>query len=292
MNPWNTLVLDPMVNVLVGLSWVLFSNFGLAILVFTLLVRLVLLPLTLRQLKASKVMSVISPQMKALQQRFGKDRAKLQQETMALYKEHGVSPVGCVMPMLLQMPVLFGLYQAINLALAAVPEGLMNLSQHLYWWLPQQLLQAIPPQSRFFWLDLGKPDPFFILPVMVGVSTWVQSKMSTFSTADPQQESMNRMTTSMMPLMLGYTTVLFPSGLALYWVISNVIGVAVQYFVTGWGGLAPPLQLLHWVAKSSATGAIDAQPQPGSNGQDGRRGRRTSAPPARRPTVRSRNRRS
>src|SRR3972149_7687959 len=92
MNPWNTLVLDPMVNVLVGLSWVLFSNFGLAILAFTLLVRLVLLPLTLRQLKASKVMSVISPQMKALQQRFGKDRAKLQQETMALYKEQGVAP--------------------------------------------------------------------------------------------------------------------------------------------------------------------------------------------------------
>jgi YidC/Oxa1 family membrane protein insertase len=232
--------------------------------------------------------------MKALQARYGKDRQKLQQETMALYRSHGVSPAGCLLPMLIQMPVLIGLYNSINLALASLPEGLMGLSSHLYAWLPQSILQAVPLDSRFLWLDLGRPDPLFILPVLVGVSTWVQSKMSAMPTADAQQESMNRMMTTMMPLMLGYTTVLFASGLALYWVMSNVVGVVIQYFVTGWGGLGP---LLPWVPKTTSTtttGATDAQqqPQPGNNGQDGRRGRRAGTPSARRTAVRSRNRRS
>jgi len=158
---------------------------------------------------------------------------------MALYKEHGVNPLGCALPTLVQFPIWIGLYQSIQLALGATPQDLMNLSRHLYGGF-DMVHNLVPLESRFLWLDLGEPDPWFILPVLVGGSMWVQQKMATNPTEDPRQQQMNQMMQWMMPVMFGYFTVSFSSGLALYWFVSNIISIVIQYFVTGWGALTLP----------------------------------------------------
>jgi YidC/Oxa1 family membrane protein insertase len=138
--------------------------------------------------------------------------------------------------MLVQFPIWVALYQAIMIALATTPENLLNLASHLYSW--GMVSQAIPLGSKFLWLDLGQPDPYLILAIIVGGTMWVQQKMTTAPAVDPRQESTQRMTTLMMPLMFGLLTLMFPSGLALYWAVSNIIGIITQYFLTGgWGYL-------------------------------------------------------
>jgi YidC/Oxa1 family membrane protein insertase len=147
-------------------------------------------------------------------------------------------------PTLIQFPVWIGLYQSILAALAATPENLMNLSRHLYPNL-SQVHELVPLDSRFLWLDLAVPDQFFLLPILVAGSGWLQQKMSTMPTDDPRQQQMNNTMQWMMPMMFGFFTVSFASGLAIYWFISNVISIAVQYFVTGWGSLT-------WFSKGNA----------------------------------------
>ena len=161
---------------------------------------------------------------------------------MKLYKEAGINPLGCLWPMLIQLPIWIALYQSIMQALAATPENLLNLSQHLYSWAA--VSQAVPLNENFLWLKLSRPDPNLILAILVGGTMWVQQKMVTAPATDPRQQSMTSMTTMMMPLMFGFFTLSFPSGLALYWVVSNVIGIIIQYFVSGgWGYLRTPSAL-------------------------------------------------
>lgn len=243
---WNLIFIEPILNGLLILARFLGNSFGLAIVALTIVVRLLLLPLTLRQLKAAKTLSarmaILQPELKKLQSKYAKDRTRLGQETMKLYKEHGVNPMGCAgsmaWPMLIQMPIWLALYQAIIQALAVVPEGLLGLSQRLYPWLPM-VYNILPLNNHFLWLDLAQPDSFYILPVLVGGSMWVQQRMTPTTTTDPQQKQMSAMMQNFMPLMFGFFTLSFPSGLAVYWVISNIIGIVQQYFVTGWGGLIP-----------------------------------------------------
>lgn len=233
-----------MLNGLIFLYTLLFSNFGIAIIVFTVLVRILMLPLTLQQLHASKAMMALQPKIQELQRRYGKDKERLSRETMKLYKEQGVNPAGCLFPTLVQFPIWIGLYQSIIQALGATPENLLGLSQHLYPGLPQ-VRQAIPLASHFLGLDLAQPDPTrLVLPVLVGASMWVQQKMTTLPTADPRQAETNRFMLTMMPLTFGIFTMGFPSGLALYWVVSNLISIGIQYFVTGWGSLTELSNLL------------------------------------------------
>ena len=158
---------------------------------------------------------------------------------MKLYKEAGINPLGCMWPMLIQMPIWIALYQSIMHALAATPENLLLLSQHLYAW--DMVDQAIPLNEEFIGLHLSQPDPTLILAILVGVTMWVQQKMVTPPSTNPQQQQMSSMTTLMMPMMFAFFTLSFPSGLALYWVVSNIIGIAVQYFVGhGWGYFTMP----------------------------------------------------
>jgi len=136
--------------------------------------------------------------------------------------------------MLIQLPIWIALYQSIMQALAATPENLLILSQHLYTW--DIVAQAIPLNEDFLGLKLSTPDPTLILAILVGITMWVQQKMVTAPSTNPQQQQMSSMTTMMMPMMFAFFTLSFPSGLALYWVVSNIIGIAIQYFVGGgWG---------------------------------------------------------
>lgn len=233
---WNLIILSPTINVLIILSQYLLNNFGLAIITLTIIVRVVTLPLTMKQLRATRAMQALQPKISELQKKYGRDKSKLAQEQMRMYKESGVSPAGCMLPMLIQMPIWIALFQSIIRVLAVVPEDFLDLSQHLYssW---SAVFSLVPLESNFLWLDLAVPDRIYLLPILVGGTMWLQQKMVTPTTADPKQAAQSRMMLWMMPIMFAFLTLQFPSGLALYWVVSNVVGIAVQYKVTGWGGL-------------------------------------------------------
>ena len=251
---FDTLLFEPILNGLILLYGVLFHNLALTIVVFTILVRVLILPLTLRQLHASKALSRLQPEMAKLQKKYKDDRQRLSQEQIRLYREQGVNPLGCAVPTLIQFPVWIGLYQAILLALAATPEALLNLSRHLYPGL-KNLHALVPLQSSFLWMDLGLPDVSLILPLLVGGSMFLQQKMMTMPTEDPRQQQMNSTMQWMMPIMFGFFTTQFDSGLAIYWLVSNLISIVVQYFVTGWGSLT-------WFNKALPAPATSG---PGSN---------------------------
>lgn len=239
-NIWDLIILQPVLNVLIATTAFAYHNFGLAILMLTVVVRVILLPTTFSQMRSTKAMQSLQPKMQELQKKYGRSNPqKLNQEVMKLYKEAGISPLGCLWPMLIQMPIWIALYQSIMHALAATPEDLLALSQNLYSW--DIVRQAIPLNEHFLWWNLAQPDPYLVLAILVGGSMWVQQKMVTAPPTDAKQAQMTQMTTLMMPLMFGLFTLSFPSGLALYWVVSNVIGIVLQYFISGgWGYLLPP----------------------------------------------------
>ena len=320
---WDTIILSPMINVMIVLSDFLFDNLGLTIIVLTIIVRAAMFPLTRRQLRATKQMQELQPKLAEVRKKYARDRQKRAKEEMALMKQSGVSPAGCVLPMLIQMPIWFALFQSIIRVLGATPEQFLNLSRHLYTTWPQ-VFSLVPLESRFLWLDLAVPDTTFILPVLVGGSMWFQQKMTTPTSSDPNQQTQGRMMLWMMPLMFGFFTMSFPSGLALYWVASNVITIALQYFIGGWGGLAgvfsfrrtdagqtPSRQLPPAEKKEVATEAgeadaeaeaSDGEPEPGperglddgisgSKRPDSRRSRADSSRPAKRQSQRGKSRR-
>ncbi|MBN2099287.1 MAG: membrane protein insertase YidC [Dehalococcoidia bacterium] len=240
----NLILLQPILNILLVLTNILFSNFGLGVIALTLLVRLILLPLTLKQLTSSKkmteTMNAIKPKLELLKKKYAKNPQKLNQETMKLYKEAGVSPLGCLSsPMLLstaiQLPIYVALYRSIIQGLAVTPQDFLGLSQDLYSW--GLATQGLPVSGQFLWLHLASPDPYFVLPILVGVTQYVSQKMITQPTADAQQQSMNSMMQIMMPLMMAGITFTLPSGLGLYFLLSGIITMVIQYFIYGWGGL-------------------------------------------------------
>ena len=299
---WSTIIIQPMVNSLLLLYWVFFSNFGIAIVAFTMLVRLVMVPLTIKQSRQIKAMNGLQPLMKQLQEKYKNDRQRVSQETMKLYKEHGVNPLGCLGPMFIQFPIWIGLFQAIRQTVPNNPETLVELSGNLYSWLPQ-VHSIIPINSSFLWMDLALPDPSpFVMPILVGGSMFVMQKMTTMPSVDARQASTNRMMLWMMPLMFGFFTLNFSSGLAVYWVVSNIIGVAIQGFITGWDPLKSLLAfgrrpdpatdtvvVAPALASSVEETAEDARNS--DNGQNGGRSNRTRAKGARRRSRRGRNRR-
>ena len=159
----------------------------------------------------------VQPLMEEAKKQYGKDKEKLTQETMRIYKEHGVNPAMGCLPMLVQMPIWFGLYWA-----------LINLSQN-----------APDFQKGFLWLpSLAQPDPYYILVVLTVVTQFVVQKMMTMPSNDAQQQTMNKVML-FMPLSFGFVALSVPSGLALYWVTTNVFTFFQQLLTTGWGELLP-----------------------------------------------------
>jgi len=205
--------------------------FGFAVILFTVIIRVLTFPLNWQQIKSSIKMQELQPRLEALQKKYRKNKEKLAQEQMKLYKEAGINPLGGCLPMLIQFPVWIGLYQA------------------LYKLADRQLLGAFlwikdlgfPPQGTSFswiwnppagmsWLEVGG---YLILPVLTVVTQITVQKMATTPSSDPQQSAMNQ-AMMMMPLMFGFFAVQVPAGLVLYWVTSNLLQLIQQYFATSY----------------------------------------------------------
>ncbi len=238
---WREIIIRPMLNLLVVLYTICFNNMGVAIIVFTVIVRLVTLPLTIKQLRQMRAMTDLQPRMREIQERYGRDRQRVSQETMRLYREAGVNPVGCLGPLVIQMPILFGLFRVLIQTLYSRPDNLVALAEKFYAWIPVfPIYTAAPLGASFLWMDLSEPDPTnVIMPVLVFVSTWLQQKMTMTPSTDPRQSTNQMMMLWLMPLMIAFFSFTLPSGLSLYWVASNVIGIGIQYFITGWQPIFP-----------------------------------------------------
>ncbi|PZC47293.1 MAG: YidC/Oxa1 family membrane protein insertase [Chloroflexi bacterium] len=233
---WNQGIMRPMVNLLLILYTYLFQNFGLAIIAFTVIVHFLTLPLTLRQIRQTKAMSEIQPRIQDLRKRYGQDRQRMSQETMRLYKEFGVSPVGCLGPLIIQMPILLGMYQALIRVLPTSPERLMELGNMLYPGV-NVIHGVVPVNGRFLWMDLSVPDSIGILAILVAGSMWLMQKMSTTPSTDPAQAKQQRMMLWMMPAFFAILAFTLPSGLSFYIFVSNLFRLVTQYFVGGLGSL-------------------------------------------------------
>jgi YidC/Oxa1 family membrane protein insertase len=241
----DTFIVQPMTNALLLIYQVLGTGphmFGLAIIIFTIIVRLITLPFTYRSQRSTMMMQELqgSKKWKKIQEKHKGDRQKLAEEQMKLYQEAGYSPLSGCLPMLLQFPIIIGLYQAITRTMAASPLQLLNLSKLIYPFVPSKL---IPLNSTFLYMNLGQPErlplsfladvPLLeflgggipVLAILVAISTWAQTKITTPTSPDSQGAGMAQSMTIMMPLMLGYFAFSFASGLALYFVTSNLLGI-------------------------------------------------------------------
>ena len=192
------------------------GNYGIAIILVTVLQKIAFHPLTLKSMKSMQAMQAIQPKVQAIQERYKNNPQKKQEETMALYRKHGVNPMGGCLPMLVQIPIFIALYNA--------------LSSSVEMW-----------QAHFLWIrDLTQPDSLFtvtlwgghalsanLLALLMGVSMWVQQKMSP-TTGDPRQAQMMLW---MMPIIFTFMFWSFPSGLVLYWLVNNILQIGQQWLI-------------------------------------------------------------
>lgn len=229
---WNTVIIYPFTNALLYLYTLVGNNFVIAIALFTVIIRLATLPLTLAGQKNQQRMQEMQPKIKEIQEKYKDNPEKMNAELAAV----GFSPMtmmgGCL-PMLIQFPFLIGLYQSITYVMAVSPLALVDLYHAIYPFFPG-VAQLIPVNSHFLWLNLALPDPFYILPALVFATTWVSQKAIT-PPAQPNAGSQTaQMTQQMgitMSVMFGIMSLQFASGLSIYFIVSNLISM-IQYPLT------------------------------------------------------------
>jgi YidC/Oxa1 family membrane protein insertase len=250
---WDAIVITPFINVLLVIYEYLGKNFGVAIILFTILIRLVTHPLMVKQIKGAQGMQEMQQDedWKKIQEKYKNEKEKLAQEQMKYYKEKGISPFASCLPTLIQFPIIIALYQSVIAALASTPVEVLNLARHVY---PQILNVStlIPLNNTFLWMDLGRPDllnipflpfPIPILAILVVISTYVQSKLIQTPSANPKDQTamMNNMMSLYMPFFMGYLALTLASGLSLYFLVSNLAGI-LQYAMLGkvnWSNVIP-----------------------------------------------------
>jgi YidC/Oxa1 family membrane protein insertase len=180
-------------------------SYGLAIILFTIVVKTILYPLTLKQMRSLKMTQLLQPKVKEIQDKYSKEPQKAQQLIMELYKENGANPLAGCLPILLQMPIFIALFNALK------DFKFVDLAS-----------------AKFLWIHtLSLKDPYYILPIVAAAATYTQQKLSTTNPDDPTQKSM----LYVMPLMFGWFASTVPAGLGLYWVVFSVMGTIQQYFI-------------------------------------------------------------
>jgi YidC/Oxa1 family membrane protein insertase len=231
------ILLNPLVNLLVLLSHLLFNSFGLAIIAFTILIRAATFPLTLRQIHTTKAMQSIQPKIQEINKKYS-DPKRRQEEVMKLYRESGTNPLSCIGPFFLQIPIFIALYSAIRIALPNSPEALEKLSGHIYGW--SYLQHALPLSEHFLGLDLradGREGLGIIFVIAVAATTWLQSKTTITSTTDERVRQQQQMTNVLLPFMFAYFAFSFPIGVSLYWVVNSTAQIGFNILTYGFPAL-------------------------------------------------------
>lgn len=231
---WETFIVNPMINALLWF-YGLFGDFIVAIAVFTILIRLITLPLNLRQQRSMAKTQEMQPQVQAIQKKYRDNPQKMQEEFRKIGYNPTESLTGCL-PTLIQFPILIGLYQSIVIVLGTTPQSLFELKPRVYPAI--DLTSLIPVDNQWLWLNLAQPDPYFILPVLVVATMFIQQKLLAPPPArkvEGQEENpAAAMTQSMqytMPLMFGFFSLQFPSGLSIYFILANLIGIAQGWYM-------------------------------------------------------------
>lgn len=233
---WNTFV-EVFINWLKMLNGLLEGigapySYGFAIILFTVVIKLLTLPLTLQQLRSSKAVQELQPELQKLRKKYAKDKEKLAQKQMELYREAGVNPLGGCLPMLVQLPIWIGLYQALY---RLAQDGLLTGG---FLWIKDLAFPTREVGMNWIWnpqaagLEWTGVIAYLILPILTVVTMIIAQRMTTPPNPDPEQAAMNQ-TMLLMPFMLGFFAIQVPSGLTLYWVTSNIITIVQQYFVMG-----------------------------------------------------------
>ncbi len=252
---WETIIVNPFTAALLIIYKLIGGNFGVAIILFTILIRLITHPLMASQIKSTAKMTEFqqSKQWQDIQKKYKGDKEKLAQEQMNLYKELGISPFASCLPSLVQIPLIFGLYQSIMRAIAATPGQLLILTRgvsSILGFFHINPADLVPLHSNFLWMNLGQPERLYVfgvgipmLAIIVALTTYVQSKVTIPPSANPNDQGamMNKMMALYMPLLLGYFALTFASGLSIYFITGNIIGVA-QYALLGkvnWRAVIP-----------------------------------------------------
>ncbi|HQV94438.1 MAG TPA: membrane protein insertase YidC [Anaerolineales bacterium] len=243
-------VINFVVNILIFIYTFVGKSFGIAIILLTVLIRLITWPLNAQQMKGAKAMQDMQNDKDwlAIQKKYAKDREKLAQEQMRVYREKGINPFGSCLPTLIQFPILFALIPSITYAIGSTPLSILKLSNSLYSF--QDVASLVPLNSKFLWIDLGLPERTIIfgvgIPILaltVALTTYIQSKltMPVSSTPGDQSAATARMMSIYMPVMLFLFSVNYASGLSIYFVASNILSI-VQYALMGkvnWRNLLP-----------------------------------------------------
>lgn len=260
--PWDTFLVHPLMGIAL-LAYSVVHDFGLAIIMITVAIRLAVYPLYRTQIRSQRAMQELGPAMAELKRKFGKDRARFAEEQMKLYKEYGVNPAAGCLPLVLQLPILFALYSALLQLGCGFGGGGSNCPGLTH----EQANSLLGPLTNFIqnpvtaggtldttahwlpWLTNGlqHPDPLFILPVLAGAAQLVASVMAMPAKQVKSEDPNQRMFQSMaytFPLMTVVLGAQFPSGLTLYWIATTTFQIVQQYFVSGWGQLPKYLKFL------------------------------------------------
>ncbi len=185
-----------------------YPSYGIAIIIMTIIIKIALLPLAIKQIKSMKGLQEMQPRMQKLQQKYKGDPQRLQLEMTKLYKELGVNPLSGCLPMLIQMPFLISIFYALR------------------------SYQYDPEYMSFLWLpSLGAKDPMFILPALAALSTFIMQKQTMTKGATGTAGSQQKVMLVFMPLFIGYISLKFPSGLVIYWVVSNLFQLIQQFIM-------------------------------------------------------------
>jgi YidC/Oxa1 family membrane protein insertase len=199
---WFSALAKPLLHVL-KFFYRYFGNYGIAIIIITVILKIIFFPLTYKSYKSMKEMQKIQPKMTALKEKYKNDRDRMNQEIMKLYQEHKVNPLGGCLPMVVQIPVFFALYKALMFSIE---------------------LRHAP---FYFWItDLSAKDPYYVTPLIMGVTMFIQQKM-TPSNIDPMQQKIMLA----LPVVFTFMFLNFPSGLVLYWLVNNVLTIGQQWYI-------------------------------------------------------------
>jgi YidC/Oxa1 family membrane protein insertase len=212
------------------------ANYGIVIILLTIIVRIILIPLTLSQTRSMAKMQKLQPELKELQKKYKDDRQKLQQETMEFYKKNNVNPLAGCLPLLFQMPVFFALFQTlrnpseivtnvlgnftVNGIANGIKTGLMGFTSAADF----NLTGAANPNYNFLWMNLNARDPYYILLILMVVTMFLSMRMTT---TDPKQSKIMYI----MPVAFGIISYPFPSGILVYWVTTNIWSIGQQWIV-------------------------------------------------------------